>query len=168
MDATRVLYAFAEMLLDEGLVRKPTDSGTPSAPPTLGPPPLHVMPVTPPAPGERKTPENDDTLVLSVRHSSTLGEQTFDSYRKRYVFDIIYRTGAKDGTGPIKRAHALDAQIVALLTERPDYGLGWTMGTDHPVFVLSSQLYVGLSPVSRDNSEGATEMTKVYFEVQAQ
>ena len=119
----------------------------------------------PPAPGEREAPEDDSTLAVSLRLSSELAEPPFDVYRRRIIVDIIYRS---KGTGALKRARALDAAIRSALTDgRGDYGLGWTMGSTAPVLILSSQVFGGLGPVSRDAGQGATDLAKYLFEVQA-
>ena len=181
MDSTRVQKAFAEHIIAAGLLRHANTAGPQSAPIGTGGsggisaggggvPPLHVEPNAKlgVAPGERSSPENDDTLVVSMRLSTQPGERPFDTYRKRFVIDMIYRsrTGAGVGTGPLKRARALDAAISDLLTGRTDYGYGWTMGTSHPVFVLECSPYSGLAPIARDDSEGATDLSKYLFEVQ--
>lgn len=161
-DSTAVLTALRDELVARGLVRKPSDAGAQSAPPTNGLPPCHVEPNAPPAPGEREAPEDDASLVVTIRLSSELGEEAF-AYRRRMVIDVIYRSL---GTGALKRARALDAQIrSALVDGRPDYGLGWTMGTTSPVDVLQSSVYGGLGPVSRDPAQGATDTAKYAFEV---
>lgn len=168
MNALDVLTALRETLEDEGLVRRASTPGPQSAPADgdpANPPPCHVEPVAPPAPGEREAPEDDKTLVVTLRSSPGFGESNFDSYRRRVVVDILYRS---KGTGALKRAHALDAAIADLVgSGRADYGFGWTLGTTHPVFVLSSQRYTDIGPVSRDAGQGSTELAKYLFEVRA-
>lgn len=184
MDSTRVMKAFAEHLVANGLVRLASVAGPQSAPVGTGGgstgisaggggvPPVHVEPNNQlgVAPGERPSPENDDTLVVTMRHSTQLGERPPDTYRKRFVIDMVYRsrTGAGVGTGPLKRARALDAAISDLISgaARGDYGYGWTMGTSNSVLVLECAPYSGLTPLSRDDSEGAIDIAKYIFEVQ--
>lgn len=162
-DSTDVLTALRDELVQRGLIRKATTTGAESA--TGAPPPCHVEPTAPPAPGEREAPEDDGSLVLTLRLSTELGEQPFDSYRRRFVIDAVYRSKT---TGGLKRGRALDSAIrSALVDGRPDYGLGWTMGTTAPVLVLSSQVFGGLGPVSRDAGQGATEVAKYVLEVKA-
>lgn len=167
MNASQVLTAFRNLLVDEGLVRRASVAGDQSAPdppgkPSKSPPPVHVEPIAPPAPGEREAPEDDATLVVTLRNSPGFGESNFDSYRRRVVVDVVYRS---KGTGALKRAHELDAAIADLVASgRPDYGLGWQMDG---VWILSSQRYTDIGPVSRDPSQGSTELAKYLFEVRA-
>ena len=165
-DSTAILTALRDELVTEGLVRRATTAGAQSS--TPAPPPCHVEPIAPPAPGEREGDEDDATLAVSLRLSSTFGELPFDSYRRRVVIDVVYRSKTTDG---LKRARALDAAIAEAIVNRPDYGQGWVMGSGgssgSPVFVLSSSIYGGLGPVSRDASQGATDVAKYLFEVKA-
>lgn len=165
MNATDVLTAFRDHLVAQSLVRRASVSGAQSA--TGAPPPCHIEPTdgAPPAPGERETTENDATLVVTLRHSITPGESNFDSYRRRVVIDVIYRS---KGTGALKRAYDLDESIDRLIgSGRPDYGLGWQMGSGSPVWVLSSQRMAGIGPVSRDQGQGSWEQAKYVFEVRS-
>ncbi len=171
MTATDVLNALRDEMVNAGLVRRASVAGPQSAPkqpdkPDADPPPCHVEPDAPPAPGEREAPEDDATLVVTLRASPGFGEQPFDSYRRRVIVDIIFRS---KGTGALKRANALNEAIDNLIAGgRPDFGFGWTMGEpDHPVLVLSSQRYTDIGPVSRDAGQGSTEQAKFYFEVKA-
>lgn len=159
-DSTAVLTALRDELVSRGLVRKATVAGAQSS--TGAAPPCHVEPNAPPAPGEREGLEDDASLAVTIRLSTELGEEAF-AYRRRIVIDVIYRSL---GTGALKRARALDAAIrSALVDGRPDYGLGWTMGSAAPVLVLQSSVYGGLGPVSRDPAQGATDQAKYAFEV---
>lgn len=161
-DTNAILTAFRDELVNLGLVRRASAGGTQST--SGGAPPCHVEPVAAPAPGERAGVEDDATLVVTIRLSGDLAAQPFAPSRVT-VADVIYRSKGTDG---LKRARALDAAIRnAIVTGRPDYGLGWTMGTTAPVEVLQSSLYGGLGPVSRDPGQGATDLAKYAFEVRA-
>lgn len=165
-DQNAILTALRDELVTQGLVRRANQAGPESS--TPAPPPCHVEPIAPPAPGEREDPENDATLVVTLRLSTTLGELPFDAFRRRAVIDVVYRSKTTDG---LKRARELDAAIVNALCNRPDYGLGWVMGSGgssgSPVLVLSSSIYGGLGPVARDAGQGNTDVAKYVFEVKA-
>lgn len=163
MNSTDLLTAFRDSLVSAGLVRKAMVAGAESS--TGAAPPLHIEPIAPPAPGEREAPENDTTLVVTLRLSSEIGETAYDGYRRRCILDVVYRS---KGTGGLKRARALDAAIRSLVyDQRSDYGFGWTIGTTAPVEVLSVEPYTGLSPIARTEGQGSTEIAKYLFEIRA-
>ena len=165
-DSNAILTTLRQELITAGLVRRPSDAGNP------GLPPAHIEPVAgAPAPGEREAPEDDAELVLTLNLSSELAELPFDSYRRRTVVDVHYRSVTTHG---LQRARTLDAAVRRRLVDgRPDYGFGWTMGAGAPapyaagVLVLSSSVYGGLGPVSRDPGQGAHDLAKYVIEVQA-
>jgi hypothetical protein len=161
--ANDVLTCLRQELVNAGLVRKAGVAGVL--------PPMHIEPVGgAPAPGERPAPEDDAELVTTIDLSSTLGEAPFDAYRARFIVDVHYRSKGTDG---LQRARTLDAAIRNRLVNRPDYGLGWVMGAGAPVplagglLLLSSTLYGGLGPVSRDPGQGAHDLAKYAFEIRA-
>lgn len=157
-DSTDVLTALSDELETLDLIRRPNTAGDA--------PPLFIEPSgAAPAPGDRDAPENDATLCVTARLSTTLGEQQFDSFRRRFILDVMYRSKTTRG---LKRARELDTAILEAIVHRDDYGLGWTMGTaPDAVFVLSSQLFAGLGPVSADPGGGRTELAKYLLEVAA-
>jgi len=153
-DVNDVTTAFRQELVTAGLVRRPSTAGSL--------PPMHVEPVEgAPAPGEREAPEDDATLAVTLRLSGELGEAPFDSYRRRVVLDVRYRSKTTAG---LKRARVLDAAIRQRIVNRPDYGLGWIMGGT--VLVLSSTLFAGLGPIGSDPAQGYDELAKYALEVQ--
>lgn len=155
-DSSAIATALREELIAAGLVRHPSTPGAL--------PPLIVQPRDgAPAPGDRDAPEDDPTLVVSLLFSGELGEAQLDGYRRRTVLDVRYRSVTTAG---LKRAHALDAAIRNRLVNRPDLGLGWTMGAANPIVVLSSSLFGGLSPIT-SGPEGTDEVAKYMFEVLA-
>lgn len=157
-DATAIATALREELIAAGIVRHPADDHAPGLAPLIVEPRGGA-----PAPGDRDAPEDDPSLIVTLRLSGDMAETPLDRYRRRSVFDFYYRS---KGTAGLQRGRAVDAAVRAHLTDRPDMGLGWEMGTAHPVFVLSSQMFGGLGRVA-DTAEGADELAKYMIEVHA-
>lgn len=151
-DVNEIATAIHEELTAAGLVRRPGDAG-----------PLPPLIIEPrggaPAPGDRDAPEDDPSLVVTLTFSGDISEGPLDGYRRRSVFDFRYRSA---GTAGLKRARTLDAAIRARLVDR----YGWTMGTDHPVYVLSSSMFGGLGKIAV-RPDGTDEAAKYVFEVHA-
>jgi hypothetical protein len=155
-DVNQLATAIREELVAAGLVRRPDT--------VEDLPPLIIEPRGgAPAPGDRDAPEDHPDLVVTLTFSGDISELPRDTYRRRSVFDVRYRS---KGTAGLQRAHALDAAIRGHLVNRNDFGLGWTMGTDHPVFILSSQMFAGLGRIG-STAEGFDELAKYLFEVHA-
>lgn len=162
-DSNDVLTCLRQELINAGFVRRPSVAGAL--------PPAHIEPVDgPPAPGERPAPEDDDTLVVTLDLSSELAEQAFDTYRRRAVIDVHYRS---KGTAGLQAARRLDAAIRERLTGPPAYGFGWTLGAGAPaplaagIEVLAAAVWGGLGPVDRDPGQGAHDLAKYVIEVRA-
>lgn len=155
-DPSAIATAIREELVAAGIVRRPD---------TAGPlPPLIVEPRdAAPGPGDRDAPEDDATLIVTLKFSGDLAEGPLDTYRRRSVFDVRYRS---KGTVGLKRARAVDAAIRTRLVGTSPNTLGFTMGTAHPVIVLSSGVFGGLSHIA-GGPEGFDELAKYVFEVQA-
>jgi len=166
-DTTYIVTALRNELELAGLIRRSTTAG-PGVP--AGPPPALIEPAGgAPGPGDRFDERaNTDTetageLVVTLRLSGDLAEGPFDSYRRRTVIDVIYRSSTTTG---LKASRALDAAIRARLVERPDYGFGFTIGGPTPLFVLQASIFGGLGPVS-DEDGVRTELAKYALEVLA-
>jgi hypothetical protein len=136
---TDVLTALRVDLIAAGLIRRPSEAGTL--------PPAHVEPAEgAPAPGEREGIEDDPELVVTLMHSGDFGEEPQDSYRRRAIIDVRYRS--RGGTG-LRRAAMLDQAIRARLTgpER-NYGRGYLLA-DGSTYVHQAQQYGGFGPIDR-------------------
>lgn len=158
-DANRLLTALRNELVTAGLVRRATVAGPL--------PPMHVEPRDgPPAPGEREGNETLGNLVVTIRLSGTLAEGAFDSYRRRIVVDVFYRSTGTDG---LKAGRTLDAAIVDRVIRRADYGQGYTLdaGGTMPTLVLEAAVFAGLGPLSELDGT-RTETAKILMEVLAQ
>jgi hypothetical protein len=158
-DPTRLLTAMRNELELAGLVRRPNTAAS-----VL--PPMHVEPSGgAPAPGERKAPETDGNLVATIRLGGDLSEGPFNSYRRRTVIDVFYRSTGTDG---LKAGRALDAGIRARLVERADYAQGYTLDAGGPAstLILSASVFGGIGPLS-DLNGVRTDLAKYVLEVLA-
>lgn len=142
-DASIVLTALRDELELAGLIRRPDNAG--ALPPAFVEPDDDA-----PAPGDREAPEDDTTLVVTIRLSGELSEPPFSSYRRRVVADVVYRSRTTRG---LIRARALDAAIRARIVEQHDNAAGFMLGQGaaHATMVLQAGVYAGLSPVSNVN-----------------
>lgn len=157
-DASAVLTAFRAELVEAELVRRPSEA-TPA-----GAPPMHVEPREgAPAPGEREGVEDDPGLVLSLFHGGDLAEDLFDTYRRRTVAEVRYRSATN---ADLRRAMALDAAVRAHFTgyER-QYGTGFTIAGG--LFVLSFGVLGGFGPISRSREAGFVNGSRFVLEVAA-
>lgn len=154
--STRLLSALRAELVTAGLVRRPSDAGAL--------PPLFIEPIDgPPAPGEREAPETDGTLVVTARLSSELGEGPGDSWRRRIVVDLVYRS---TGTAGIIAGRALDEAIRERLVHGADYGMGVLLDeAGSPVRVLQFTVFGGIGPVAQEGGV-RTELAKYLAEVE--
>lgn len=136
---TDVLAALRVDFIEAGLVRRPSEAGVA--------PPMHIEPAEgAPAPLEREGVEDDPELVLSLMHSGDFGEVPEDSYRRRAIIDVRYRSRGNAG---LRRAAALDQAIRARLTSADrNYGRGFMLA-DGLTFVHEAQQYGGFGPIDR-------------------
>lgn len=168
-DVNRILTAFRDELVAAGIVRKPSVAGDL--------PPMHVEPPGgAPAPGDLSEPkkpaddpanvEHDAELVITVSLSGDLGEAPLDTYRRRSILDVRYRSR---GTAGLQRARQVDDAIRRQIVTRPDYGLGWTMAAGQPseLEVLSTALWAGLGRIAATEASGYDELAKYMVEVKA-
>lgn len=141
-DSTRVLTALRNDLAGAaGLLRRPNDA-TPSAAP-----PAHIEPEGgAPAPLEREAPEDDATLVVTLRLSA---DTPTAPGRRAVGVDVIYRSRTTRG---LMRARALDAAIRARLVDGSSYGQGITLDEGGPAstFALEVSAFAGIGPVSEE------------------
>lgn len=157
-DSNRVLSALRNELVGLGLVRRPSDAGAS--------PPMHVEPRGgPPAPGDREAPEDDADLTVTLRLSGELSEAPLDTYRRRVVADVVYRSRTTAG---LKRARELDAAIRERLAERRlGDGVMLDEGGPAQTFALSATVFGGLGPVGETPDGTRTELAKYAIEVLA-
>lgn len=158
MDSTDVLTALRNELEAAGIVRDPNTAGDL--------PPLFIEPEAAPAPGERDAPEDDALLTVSADLDVTIAAGPFLAGRPRIVIRLRYRSRTTIG---LIRARRLDAAIVARILDRPDGGLGWVMDEDgdHPVLVLESSSYAGLSKIGVTEDGVTDQVARYVFEVLA-
>lgn len=156
--ATEVLSALRADLVLRGLVRTPGTTGS-----TL--PPLFLEPEGgAPAPGDRSTPENDQTLMVTLTAAGELTEPPFDTYRRRVQADLTYRSRTTAG---LMRARALHVAIDNALVNRPDYGFGVILdqGGDFELRLLQASVWAGLGRVSNTVEDGYRERAAYILEV---
>ena len=157
-DASAVLSALRQELVDGALVRPPSVAGILA--------PMHIQPVEgPPAPGERKAPEDDPGLVLSIFEGGRYAEGPFDAV-VRARFNIDLRSRAKTN-GDLRRAMALEAAIVGrLIRPATNYGYGFTLaaGGTAPLFCQEAAA-AGGGPVSSGRGVGFDRVLKIMLEV---
>ena len=155
-DSNRLLTALRNELETAGLVRRPgTASGLPA---------VHVEPRDgPPAPGSREGSETTGDLVVTLRLSGEMAEPAFNSYRRRAVVDVIYRSTWTTG---LMAGRALDAAVRTRIVNRADYGQGYTLDFGGPMatLVLEARVFGGIGPVS-DIAGVRTDQAKYMFEV---
>lgn len=155
-DINAVVTALRNELVTQGIVRKPNIAGAH--------PPMHIEPVDgAPAPGGRKPPEDDATLVITLAFDSELPDSGFDGYRRRVIVNVRYRSKTTAG---LQRAHATHAAIMAAVIDRADYGFGWVMdAAGTPLDILSSSVYGGLGRIGSSKEQGYDEVARLLFEV---
>lgn len=167
IDVTAVEAALRAELVKAGIVRHPSTAGASGK---LDPPPLFVeLEDGAPMPGERESTEDDDNLTATVSLSGDMGEVALDSWRRRTVVDVRFRSKGSLG---LVRARAAEAAITRRLVVRPDHGLAWTMGNDvdfagakaATLYVIESSLYAGLGRISASAERGYDEVVRYLFE----
>lgn len=158
-DTNVILSAIRQELVNAGLVRRPGTAGAA--------PPMVLEPVEgAPAPGELDGVENDATLIVTLRLSGDLAEGPLDTYRRRTVVDVVYRSKTTAG---LQRARTLDAAIRRRLVPHDQLGEARTIGAGGatPLDVLSIQLFAGLGRVSSSAAAGYTDRAAYAVEVLA-
>lgn len=166
-DASAILTALRQELVNAGLVRPPSVAGAL--------PPAHVEPVDgAPAPGEREEPEDHASLVVSLFYSGDVTPAAFTDGRTG-VIDVRYRSSGNPG---LKTAMALDAAVVRRLVTRLDeaegrYGYGYVLGDGAPapleagLRVRQVSVFGGFSRLSSSKAAGFDHIAKYAVEVDA-
>ena len=142
-----LLHHLREMLIDEGIVRRPpvVDDAYP----------MFIQPDGgAPAPGEKEPPENDDEMILTIMDGGDIPSETFLGHIRRATVDLYFRTAK----GKTPDAMDLEPQINALIVDK----WAWDMAG---LFVLESKLWAGMQQVRNAPGDGTTWVVKFYFEI---
>lgn len=154
-----VLSAFRTELVDQGLVRKASQS-TPA-----GKPPMFVqLDAGAPAPGEREGVENDAELMLTIFAGGDFPSFP-DGAIRRSTIDLRYRAAPNKA----RRAFDLDAEICAAICDQTGTGFAarydWTMGG---LYVIESRVWAALGTIRTDADQGSDFVTKFYIETRTE
>jgi hypothetical protein len=161
-DVSDTLTALREEIIAAGLGRRPSEPGPDKGPPY---PVVIESPEGAQGPGDLSDEEHDhEELVVSLRWAGNLTEPTnYDTARQlRVVVDVRYRSKT---AAALRAAMGFDAALVArLVRPQTNYGFGFQLGTDAPVWCQQASVFGG-GRIQSSRPEGFDDVTKIMLEV---